>query len=550
MSFPSTRTEQSISNSSRAAMPNRAVFFASIAALYTTAIIAATLTLHPYFSQTWDVQTFIQAGKQFLDGKNPFALYAESRAAQTWPFAYPPLHAFVTALALALGNLFHVLPDYVWARVPTIIADIGIAILLYTIVRRKSNDEQIARAAAMLWLFNPITFYDTAVQGHFESEWLIFVLLAYVWFDAGRSIILPTIALAMAVLFKQVAIVFVIPIWIALFFEIFRNRRLTTEDSKSDLAVSRRRLVVTLISSIIIFAFIIIIVCLPYLLYSSDFLFMNLTYVENVPVQTQSWIVAVLGLTRDAPNVMTSDFFLLRSQTIVTMFAAIAISFIGARRGWSLYQTATLIALAFFLTSKKVMGYYYVMLLPFLLTEFLPRNRFDLVTIALVATTYISLSPYHAAWTNHAHWWVYAILGILNSAFFVWLGKKLMDDQRPATAKFSAVGDLQSAVITSAGLFTAAVFASLLQPFIGDNGSPIRAPIIAAGMEMNALAVFAGMIMLLLAAIIVRRHLLRATDEIWTISVPLIFAPLFFSVYTLTKESTAIFEIALKALGV
>jgi hypothetical protein len=62
--------------------------------------------------------------------------------------------------------------------------------------------------------------------------------------------------------------------------------------------------------------------------------------------------------------------------------------------------------------------------------------------------------------------------------------------------------------------------------------------------------VFAGIIMLLLAAIIVRRHLLRATDEIWTISVPLIFAPLFFSVYTLTKESTAIFEIALKALGV
>ncbi len=550
MSFPSTRTEQLTFDSSRAAMPNRAVFFTSIAALYTTAIIAATLTLHPYFSQTWDVQTFIQAGKQFLDGKNPFALYAESRAAQTWPFAYPPLHAFVTALALALGNLFHVLPDYVWARVPTIIADIGIAFLLYTIVRRKSNDEQIARAAAMMWLFNPITFYDTAVQGHFESEWLIFILLAYAWFDAGRSIILPTIALAMAVLFKQVAIVFAIPIWIALFLEIFRDRQSMTEDSKSDLAVSRRRLVVTLISSIIIFAFIIIIVCLPYLLYSNDFLFMNLTYVENVPVQTQSWIVAVLGLTRDAPNAMTSDFFLLRYQTIVTMFAAIAISFIGARRGWSLYLTATLIALAFFLTSKKVMGYYYVMLLPFLFAEFLPRNRFDLVTIALVATTYISLSPYYAAWTNHVHWWVYAILGIVNSAFFVWLGKKLTDDQRRATAKFSAVGDLQSAVITSAGLFTAAVFASLLQPFIGDNGSPIRTPIIAAGMEMNALAVFAGMIMLLLAAIIVRRHLHRATDEIWTISVPFIFAPLFFSVYTLTKESTAIFEIALKALGV
>jgi hypothetical protein len=182
------------------------------------------------------------------------------------------------------------------------------------------------------------------------------------------------------------------------------------------------------------------------------------------------------------------------------------------------------------------------------LAEFLPRNRFDLVTIALVATTYISLSPYYAAWTNHAHWWVYAGLGILNSVFFIWLGKALTEDGRRMTEDISSVLRLPSSV--GFALFAAAVFASLLQPFIGDNGSPIRAPIIAAGMEMNALAVFVGMIMLLLAAIIVRRHLLRATDEIWTISVPLIFAPLFFSVYTLTKESTAIFEIALKALGV
>ncbi len=94
---------------------------------------------------------------------------------------------------------------------------------------------------------------------------------------------------------------------------------------------------------------------------------MNFTYVENVPVQTQSWIVALLGLTRDAPTAMTSDFFLFRCQTLVTIAAAIAIAFMGTRRNWSLYLTATLIAIVFFLTSKKVMGYYYVMLFPFLL---------------------------------------------------------------------------------------------------------------------------------------------------------------------------------------
>ena len=57
---------------------------------------------------------------------------------------------------------------------------------------------------------------------------------------------------------------------------------------------------------------------------------MNLTYVENVPVQTQSWIIGLLGATRTSPDALTSDFFLLRYQTIVTMLAAASIAFFAA----------------------------------------------------------------------------------------------------------------------------------------------------------------------------------------------------------------------------
>lgn len=548
MSFPSTRTKQFVSiELIRAALQHRAVFFTLLAFIYATAIILATLTLNPYFAQTWDVQTFIQAGHQIADS-NPFDVYAQSRAAQNWPYAYPPLHAFVTALALGVGNLLRVFPDYVWARVPTIFADVGVAWLLHSIVARKTNDESLARAAAMLWLLNPITFYDTAVQGHFESEWLVFALLAYIWHDERRATILPAIALAVAVLFKQIAIVFAIPIWIALFLEIFRNRRPTTKDRQNDSAVSRQRSAIALIASLIIFAFIVIIVCLPFLLHSDDFLFMNLTYVENVPVQTQSWLVAILGLTRGAPNALTSDFFLLRYQTIVTMLVVLFVSFIAAQRGWDLYLTATLIAIVFFLTSKKVMGYYYVMLFPFLLAALIPSRQFNLIAIALVATTYISLSPYYAAWTNHAHWWMYAMLGTVNSAFFVWLGKKVTEDEGRRTEEKSAVGGLPSSV--GFILFAAALFAALLQPLIANNGSPIRAPIITPGIEVNALIAFVVLIGLMLIAIAFLSRWVSLSENklMWGIS--LLFAPLFFSVYTLTKESTAIFEIVLKTLGV
>lgn len=543
MSFPRTRTEQLIPiELIRAAMPHRAVFFAGIALIYSTAIILATLTLNPYFAQTWDVQTFIQAGYQIADS-HPFDLYAQSRAAQHWPYAYPPLHALVTAIALGLGNLLRIFPDYVWARVPTIIADVSVAWLLHSIVVRKTNDESLARVAAMLWLFNPITFYDTAVQGHFESEWLVLVLLAYHWLDEHRSIILPAIALALAVLFKQIAILLAMPVFVGLFVRWIADWN--AGQVKRDNDSTRQR--TNLILAPLVFTFVVIVICLPFLLYSDDFLFMNFTYVENVPVQTQSWIVALLGLTRDAPNALTSDFFLLRYQTSVTILAVLFVSFIAAQRGWHLYLTATLIAIVFFLTSKKVMGYYYVMLFPFLLATLVPHRRFNLIAIVLVATTYISLSPYYAAWTNHAHWWVYAILGIVNSAFFVWLGKKLTEDEGRRTEEKSSVSGLPSAIGLS--LFTAAVFAALLQPLIANNGSPIRAPLIAPGIEVNALIALSALIILTLMTFAFLRFASSVEIKpVW--GVGLLFAPLFFSVYTLTKESTAILEIALKTLGV
>lgn len=511
-------------------------FLASSGLVYAACIVAATLTLHAYFAQTWDVATFIQAGRALLDG-NPFDLYAQSRAAQHWPYAYPPLHAIVSALALVAGDALRVFPESVWVRVPPMLADIGVAVVLYRIIERKS-DVATARVAALVWLFNPITFYDTAVQGHFESEWLLCVLLAYLWFQDSR-VVMASVALAIAVLFKQIAILFAIPMWIFVLVG-------ATHPSPLPQRVTRLAL------SGIVFAIIVGAICLPYLLYSDDFWYMNLTYVENVPVQTQSWIVALLGWTRDKPNALTSDFFLLRYQTIISLLAAGVLAWVAARRGWSVYLAATLIAIAFFLTSRKVMGYYYVTLFPFLLAELAPKRRFDLMLIAVAATTYISLSPYYAAWVDHAHWWIYAILGTLNSLFFVWLCFALIADGRRQTADKFAVGGQRSAVVMTLGLFAGAVGAALLQPLAQNNTSPIRAPIIAPGMETTAAFAFVALIAFVVVVLAMIAYTTRGAERISCVAwgIALIFAPLFFAVYYLTKETTAIFEIALKALGV
>jgi hypothetical protein len=529
--------------SNRAASSSRALFFTASALIYIVAIGLATLTLNPYFSQTWDVSTFIHAGLRFLDGGLPFDLYAQSRAAQNWPYAYPPLHALVVAMALFLGSLVRGLPDFLWARAPVMLADLGVAFMLYHIVEKESADELIARLAALLWLFNPVTFYDTAVQGHFESEWLLFILIAYVILNSSRNVTAASIALAVAFLFKQTAIMFAMPMWMFLLTNV-----------KGGNSPFQKR-IANLLLSLAIFGIVVGAVCLPFLLYSDDFAFMNLTYVENVPVQTQSWIVGLLGLTRASPNAMTSDFILLRYQTIVTLLATAAITLLAARRGWNLYLTATLIALAFFLTSKKVMGYYYVMLFPFLLAYILPRRRFNLALITVVATTWIALSPYYAAWGDPAHWWIYAVLGTLNSVLFagmaIWLARhsKTDDHGTPGVVE----GNPRLTLFVTLGLFACAFFAALLQPFATNSASPIRAPIIAPGMELNALSAFGALLILVSLSLAMIKRLThdvvgRVPGYAW--GIVLLFAPLFFSVYYLTKESTAIFEIALKALGV
>ncbi len=110
----------------------------------------------------------------------------------------------------------------------------------------------------------------------------------------------------------------------------------------------------------------------------------------------------------------------------------------------------------------------------------------------------------------------------------------------------------RSTLFITLGLFAGAAFAAFLQPLAQNFASPIRAPIVAPGMETNALLAFAGLVALLAVALAViawgTRGLGTLPRVAWAIV--LIFAPLFFAVYYLTKESTAIFEIALKHLGV
>ncbi|RIK17397.1 MAG: hypothetical protein DCC52_16885 [Chloroflexi bacterium] len=276
-----------------------------VALVYAALVVITVLTLNAYFAQTWDAVTFVGAGK--IAGSSGWAaLYAQSRADNYWPYAYPPLHAFLVAPFVALAGSA---PAWLLVRVPPLLFDLALGVLLYGIVWQKTRRIALARLALAVWLLNPVTWYDTAVQGHFESEWLFFVVLGYFLYSVKRGWILPTLILAVGFLLKQNVILFALPFWALLFFE--REKSLT-----------RRGMNVA--ASAFVFAIPIALVSLPFLLYSNDYWFMNVQYVSEAPLQTQSWLVGLAGL-------FGAENFLLRASSGLTLAAAGVIAFFGAR---------------------------------------------------------------------------------------------------------------------------------------------------------------------------------------------------------------------------
>lgn len=498
----------------------------SAALLYLVVVVVTVFTLNAYFSQTWDAVTFVGAGKTMFSPEWN-ALYAQSRADNYWPYAYPPMHAFAVAPFVALAGL---LPDFLMVRVPPLLFDIALGVLLYVIVARKTANKNFARLAMLVWLLNPVTWYDTAVQGHFEAEWLFFVALGYFLFETRRDWILPTLALSVAFLFKQNAILFALPLWAQMVFG--------SEES------SFARKSFSFLVSLLIFLVPIALVSLPFLLSSNDYWYMNVQYVADVPLQTQAWLVALAGL-------FGNENLFLRASSVLTLVAAALISILGARRNMSLWLLGTLIVLAFFLLSKKVVGYYYVMLLPFAIATLVPTKHFRLLSLIVVAISFISLSPYFASWANQAHVWWYSALGILNSA--LWLGVLVwLWRNHPLAISFAQ--NARTTAFLSFALFFSAVAAAVLQPFINSQASPIRAPLIASGFESQALVTFLTFAFLVFLSILAANFFTRTTAR--TFSIPksafalvVLLAPLYFLTFTLTKESTAAFELFIKNLG-
>lgn len=373
--------------------------------VYGLVSLALMATLRREWVANIDVQTFLTATRSFWDGGSWFDLYQVSRDSSPWPFAYPPLFALLIAPFVALADLlFGVsnegLPVLIAMRIPLWLIDIGIAALISRIVRRQTRVDWLGRVGALLWLFSPILFYHTTIQAHPETLWLLPVLLAYHWIQEGRRDWQVMALLGLALAAKQTALLFVLPFG----FLLLAERRW------------RELLLFPLITVGFFGA-----VSLPFFLHSDDYRYMIMEFVGEMAVQVQSWQVWTLALDGYRLDQVRTTFPTVEYVLYLTLGVTTLLTIIGLvqRRSW--YTLGFMIALGFFLTTHKAIGYHYPLLLLWLILYGLTERQYAAITFALGWTTWVLISPYYANWVNPDHLAGYALLGTLNSIYYLYL---------------------------------------------------------------------------------------------------------------------------------
>jgi hypothetical protein len=530
----------------------------------------ALLSIGPYFSHMWDVITFVDAAESFSTGEAFFDLYERSYANQLWPYAYPPLYALLTWIVLMPGRWFSEMsglgfpPDVLLARLPALLTDVGVGWFLYAWFRQEQRP-RLARVALVAWLFNPLTFYNTVAQGHFESTWLFFILLGYGIVQQqpvrdraaqrARSYamrgVMAGLCFAAAILVKQIAAILVLIYGIWALFHAFQDRHRLVELTAAT--------AVTMIT--------VGLVIWPFHAYSPDFEYMIVDYVANVPVQTQSALVGFLLLKEFNTSSHTSSLLFLQHQIPILFGVVTLVTLWATRRGHDLWSAGTLGLLLFVIFSKKVMGYYYVPLVAFLLLELLRRRNLRLFWGILLAILWISISPFYAPFSAEEHLPIYFVMGLFNTVLFLWLFFRIAGGS-PGLRRVAnePIEDRPLLLHTLLSLQVVVYLTVFAQPFsrlqlpgltwtpASAWQRPIEFELTAPGQELNALIFFALLLATTLVitlwalpgvvAAITQTPALKVTRV--TLGATLLFFPLYFSLYYLSRESTASFEFLLR----
>ena len=116
-----------------------------------------------------DRSTF-QAWAGDLAANGPFGFYDRGFFAD-----YTPGYLYVLWLIGIVGDALGGIGDLI--KLPAILADVAIAWLIHSFVQELGGSRRAARIGAVLFLVNPVTWFDSAIWGQVDSVGVVFLLL-------------------------------------------------------------------------------------------------------------------------------------------------------------------------------------------------------------------------------------------------------------------------------------------------------------------------------------------------------------------------------------
>jgi len=138
------------------------------------AIVAVSLIVRlavaPFFGHPIDMFTWLKAGEMTAYyGINVYQV--EEIPNYPWGFyAYPPIWLYWTSLSSLLYGLAQNLNVFAFfVKLPIILSDIIIGLILYKFVILLKNDKSLATKISALWFLNPLPIFISSIWGMFDS---------------------------------------------------------------------------------------------------------------------------------------------------------------------------------------------------------------------------------------------------------------------------------------------------------------------------------------------------------------------------------------------
>lgn len=167
------------------------------------AIILFKLLLMSLPGYLSDLALFQKWGN-FLINHSPLEIYQKTECNM------PPFWVYLSWIFTKINFLLTSQPLVINSgilKLPAVLADIGIGLIIFFFLIKKGLNEKKALGASLLFLLNPFVLFNSSVWGQFDSIYVFFALLAFIFLDR-RRIIWASLFLALSFLTKLQGIIF------------------------------------------------------------------------------------------------------------------------------------------------------------------------------------------------------------------------------------------------------------------------------------------------------------------------------------------------------